>query len=96
MGDVVDLFPGDDGGEALPRWNDRLRSYLEAQGDTSELRAATMPDPPWPAYENPMVGYLIDRAAEIARREDVTRALSWLAAHSWFEAVVADRSGRIE
>lgn len=93
MGDVVELFPGDDGGKALPKWAARLGPYLDAQGGASLLRRTPMPEFPWPHLDNPMVGYLIDRGAEIAAAEGMERALAWVAAHAWFEAVIDERAG---
>lgn len=92
MGDVRELFPGDDGGLTLPVWVDRLRTYFEAQGDVEAFRSARIPEGPWPEFDNPMVGYLIDRGCELAGSEGIKTAMAWAVAHAWFEAAVHERS----
>jgi len=34
--------------------------------------------------DNPMLGYLVDRSAEIAGEEGLGAALAWLASNAWF------------
>lgn len=75
------------------RWNDRLTAYLDGQGDlVEELRRRVQPYPPWPEFDNPMIGYLTERALEIADEEGVATAMGWLAVHAWFESAVDERA----
>ncbi|TDO45923.1 hypothetical protein EV643_112253 [Kribbella sp. VKM Ac-2527] len=84
MGRVIKLF-GDSGGESLSQWAEQLEQYLDEQASVEHLRERQMPQPPWPANDNPMLGYLLTRAQEIAANEGQRTALVWLAAHAWFE-----------
>ena len=94
--DIIDLLVGDAGDTvALARWKDRLRLYVEQQGPLDALRLRSPSEPPWPATENPMVGYLIERCAEIATEDGFDAGVAWLAANAWFEGVIAERA-RIE
>src|SRR5579862_3362449 len=52
--------------EALARWKDRLGHYVDSQGTLDALRLRPMSEQPWPAVNNPMLGYLVERGIEIA------------------------------
>jgi hypothetical protein len=39
-----------------------------------------------------MVGYLVERSAEIVENEGTGAAISWLARQAWFEATISERS----
>ena len=43
-----------------------------------------------------MVGYLIERALEIAGEGGVRDAVAWAVPHGWFEATVAAAAERVE
>jgi len=77
---------------ALERWSDRLSQYVDLQGTLDALRLRPPTEPPWPAADNPMLGYLVERAAEISDESGLGAALAWLAANSWFEGAIAERS----
>ena len=94
--DIIDLLVGDGADNvALAHWKDRLRLYVEQQGPLDALRLRSPSEPPWPAPDNPMVGYLIERCTEMATDEGFEAALTWLAANAWFEGVISERA-RIE
>ena len=94
--DIIDLLVGDAADTvALAHWKDRLRQYVEQQGPLDALRLRSPSEPPWPAPENPMVGYLIERCTEMATEEGFEAAVTWLAANAWFEGVISERA-RIE
>ena len=80
-----------DDSEARARWDDRLGSYVDLQGPLDVLRLRPQTEPPWPTSDNPMLGYLVDRGAEIAGEEGLGAALAWLASNAWFEGAVAER-----
>jgi hypothetical protein len=82
---------GDDS-EARARWNDQLSQYVDLQGPLDVLRLRPRTEPPWPTSDNPMLGYLVDRSAEIANEEGLGAALAWLASTAWFEGTLAERS----
>lgn len=88
--DIIRLF-GDKGGKALERWVDRLGPHLQERTVVEPVRHNRMPAPPWPERDNPMLGYLIDRARDIVKDEGLDSALVWLAAHAWFEGAVEER-----
>ena len=91
--EMADLLVDDaDQGVALERWKDRLRRYVEQQGPLDALRLRSSSEPPWPAAENPMVGYLIERGTEIANHDGIDPAVAWVAANAWFEGVIAERA----
>jgi hypothetical protein len=81
-----------DDSEALARWKDRLSSYVDLQGTLDALRLRPSSEQPWPAFDNPMLGYLKERGAEIAAHDGLDAAMAWLAANSWFEGAIAERS----
>jgi hypothetical protein len=81
-----------DDSEALARWKDRLSSYVDLQGTLDALRLRPSSEQPWPAFDNPMLGYLKERASEIAANDGLAAALAWLAANAWFEGAIAERS----
>jgi hypothetical protein len=77
---------------ALELWKDRLSQYVDAQGALDALRLRPCSEQPWPAANNPMLGYLIERSIEIADEDGLGAAVAWLAANSWFEGAIAERS----
>ena len=81
-----------DDSEALARWKDRLSSYVDLQGTLDALRLRPSSEQPWPAFDNPMLGYLKERSSEIAANDGLDAALAWLAANAWFEGAIAERS----
>src|SRR5262245_30072943 len=81
-----------DDSEALARWKDRLSAYVDLQGTLDALRLRPSSEQPWPAFDNPMLGYLKERAGEIAANDGVDAAIAWLAANVWFEGSLAERS----
>jgi hypothetical protein len=82
----------EDGGAALARWKDRLGDYVDLQGTLDALRLRPSSEQPWPAFENPMLGYLKERTGEIVERDGLEAAITWLAANAWFEGAIAERS----
>jgi hypothetical protein len=88
--DVAELDADDS--EARARWNDRLSDYVDLQGALDVLRLRPRTEPPWPTSDNPMLGYLVDRSAEIASEDGLGAALAWLASNAWFEGAIAERS----
>ena len=87
---IVDL--GGDDSAVLEKWKDRLGSYVDAQGTLDALRLRHPTEPPWPAADNPMLGYLYERSREIVISEGADTALAWLASNAWFEGAIAERS----
>lgn len=87
---ILDL--GGDESVALGKWKDRLGHYVDSQGTLDALRLRRPSEPPWPAPDNPMLGYLYERSREIALTEGIDTALAWLASNSWFEGAIAERS----
>jgi hypothetical protein len=83
--------PGNDS-DALARWQEPLAQYVRNQGQLDALRLRPSTEAPWPQLDNPMVGYLIERAEELAETDGAGAAIYWLATHSWFEATIAERS----
>jgi len=82
----------EDGGAALARWKDRLGEYVDLQGTLDALRLRPSSEQPWPAFDNPMLGYLKERTGEIVEKDGLEAAITWLAANSWFEGAIAERS----
>ncbi len=89
--DIIRLFGDEDGGEALKRWVDRLGPYLDERKAVESVRHRAMPQAPWPSRDNPMLGYLIERANEVLDSEGAASALVWLAVHAWFEGAIDQR-----
>jgi hypothetical protein len=97
-----DAYPGDDpdtldhlyedGGAALARWKDRLGEYVDLQGTLDALRLRPSSEQPWPGFDNPMLGYLKERATEIVAKDGLEAAITWLGANAWFEGAIAERS----
>ena len=81
-----------DDSEALARWKDQLSEYVDLQGTLDALRLRPSSEQPWPAFDNPMLGYLRERGAEIAANDGLDAAISWLGANAWFEGAIAERS----
>jgi hypothetical protein len=77
--------------EARSRWGDRLSTYVDLQGTLDALRLRPPTERPWPASDNPMLGYLVERAAEIEGQSGLGSALAWLASNAWFEGALAER-----
>lgn len=77
---------------ALALWGERLNSYLDGQEGIEALRSRIQPNPPWPEADNPMLGYLLARAAEIHEEDGPETAMTWLAVHAWFESSVDTRA----
>ena len=88
--EIAQLYADDS--EALARWKDRLSGYVDLQGTLDALRLRPSSEQPWPAFDNPMLGYLKERGAEIAANNGLDAAITWLAANSWFEGAIAERS----
>jgi hypothetical protein len=88
--DTAHLFA--DESDAFAERKDVLRAYVDQQGSLEALRLREATEPPWPAAENPMLGYLVARSAEMAVGEGADAAIAWLAAHAWFEGAIAERS----
>jgi len=82
----------EDGGAALARWKDRLSEYVDQQGTLDVLRLRPSSEQPWPAFDNPMLGYLKERTSEIVDRDGIEAAVTWLAANAWFEGAIAERA----
>jgi len=56
------------------------------RGPWRSPRDAERPHPPWPADDEPVLWYLVDKAkASIAAGTDLETALLYLASHAWFE-----------
>jgi hypothetical protein len=81
-----------DDSEALARWKDQLSEYVDLQGTLDALRLRPSSEQPWPAFDNPMLGYLRERGTEIAAQDGLAAAVAWLAANAWFEGAIAERS----
>jgi hypothetical protein len=91
--DIADLLAGDgDDSVALARWKDRLSEYVDRQGSLDALRLRSPSEPPWPATDNPMLGYLSERSQEIATEDGIDTALAWLARCAWFEGAISERA----
>ena len=89
--DAQELVDSFDDSAARSEWADRLARYVDQQGAMDALRLRSPSEPPWPQDENPMVGYLVARGAELAADRGVDAALEWLASNAWFEGVIAER-----
>jgi hypothetical protein len=81
-----------DESEAHERWSDRLSTYVDLQGRLDALRLRPQTERPWPASDNPMLGYLVERAAEIEGESGLGSAMAWLASNAWFEGALAERA----
>jgi len=88
--EIAQLYADDS--VALARWKDRLSGYVDLQGTLDALRLRPSSEQPWPAFDNPMLGYLKERGAEIAAHDGLDAAIAWLAANAWFEGAIAERS----
>lgn len=82
----------DNEGPALALWGERLNGYLDGQEGIEALRSRIQPNPPWPEPDNPMLGYLLARAAEIHEEAGPQAAMTWLAVHAWFESALDTRA----
>ena len=57
-----------------------------ARGDWPSPRDSERPHPPWPADDEPILWFLVDKArASIEAGTDLEATLLYLAAHAWFE-----------
>ena len=91
--DIADLLAGDeDDSVALAHWKDRLSEYVDRQGSLDALRLRSPSEAPWPATDNPMLGYLSERSAEVAVEDGLAAALAWLARNAWFEGAISERA----
>jgi hypothetical protein len=90
-GKVIPLFPDDDGGATLAKWAERLAPYLDERAAIEAARHREMPARPWPDRDNPMLGYLINRASEYLEVSGIDETLVWLAVHAWFEGALDER-----
>ena len=93
-GELGEFFAADDdaASAARNRWRDRLADYVDRQGPLDALRLRPLSEPPWPADDNPMHAYLLERTSEIASEADLETALRWLGRNAWFEGCIAERS----
>ena len=80
------------GSAAHKRWSDRLTEYVSRQGSLDAIRLRPASEPPWPADDNAMYAYLVERSNEIAMESDPETALHWLARNAWLEGSLAERS----
>lgn len=81
-----------DSSRTFRRLADELEAYLDAQHPVvGELRHRSMPDPPRPDDQNPMLAYVLGRASEIAESDGVQAAVVWASVHGWFEGVLSER-----
>ena len=87
---IAQLYADDSA--ALAHWKDRLSRYVDLQGTLAALRLRPSSEQPWPSADNAMLGYLKERAAEIQAVNGLEAAIAWLAANSWFEGAIAERS----
>jgi hypothetical protein len=76
-----------------PEMADRLQALVSEQdanrGDWGSPRTAEMPNPPWPAQDNPALEYLVNGALSwLDDGRDTREVVRWLAAHAWFEGGV--------
>lgn len=90
-GKVIPLFPDDDGGATLAKWAERLAPYLDERVAIGAARHREMPARPWPDRDNPMLGYLINRAREYLDVSGIDETLVWLAVHAWFEGALDEQ-----
>ena len=92
----IDLLAGDaDEGSARRELERPAESIRGATGTAPCAPAPLASEPPWPATDNPMIGFLIERCTEIATGDGLDAAAQWLAANAWIEGAIAER-GRIE
>ena len=95
---VDDLFDSEiarlyaDDSEALARWKARLSQYVDSQGTLDALDCGRRRNSRGPRSNNPMLGYLVERCIEIEDESGLGTAVAWLAANSWFEGAIAERS----
>ncbi len=88
-------FFAEDEDEASParnRWADQLTPYVNKQGPLDAIRLRPTSEPPWPADDNPMFAYLLERSSEVAAESDVETALRWLGLNAWLEGCLAERT----
>lgn len=78
-------YADDVGGETLREWKDVVQAYVLDRPEVLDARQSPTGEPPWPAPENPMFGYLLARAREIEKEGGALAAMIWLGSHAWFE-----------
>lgn len=66
----------------------KLDRQNASRGDWPDPRDARMPDPPWPAPDDPTLRALLDQARQNVKDGSVETALLHLATHCWFEGGV--------
>jgi hypothetical protein len=91
----VSYFDEADDSAARAAWGERVETYLAGQEGIEALRSRVQPNPPWPEPDNPMLGYLMNRAMEIAEAEGPQAAIAWAAVHAWFESALDTRADLI-
>jgi hypothetical protein len=93
-GELGEFFAVDehDASAARSRWSDRLSEYVHRQGSLDAIRLRAVSEPPWPADDNPMFSYLLERGNEIAIESDLEAALRWLGLNAWLEGCLAERT----
>ena len=74
------------------RWAASLQRYQHELGTADALRHQPMTIRPWPAPNNPMLGYLMDETLEIAEHHTLAAAIVWLAEHAWCEGAIAEHA----
>jgi hypothetical protein len=92
--ELGEFFAADehDASAARNRWADQLTQYVNKQGSLDAIRLRPASEPPWPADENPMFSYLLERGSEIATEADLETALRWIARNAWLEGCIAERN----
>jgi hypothetical protein len=92
--DLSSFFEEDehDASEARIRWSDRLTDYVRTQGSLDAVRLRPVSEPPWPADDNPMFSFLLERSREITAESDIDAALRWLGLNAWLEGCLAERT----
>jgi hypothetical protein len=90
-----DLDPGtpDDAHDDFDHRDFGVASVDLLAADALRLRSPS--EPPRPATDGPIVGFLIERCTEIATGDGLDAAAKWLAANAWIEGAIAERA-RIE
>lgn len=92
--ELSEFFAADehDASATRNRWSDQLTEYVNRQGPLDAIRLRPASEPPWPAPDNPMFAYLLERSSEIANEVDLADALRWLGLSAWLEGCIAERT----
>lgn len=77
-----------DMGGMTPEEVAELVAYAEAQGTDVSRAGMTAGRFPFPHRDNPMLAFLMRRAAGIADAEGPRAAMAWLAVHAWMEGAL--------